>query len=363
MIKILHVISDKNIGGAGKLLLNLLSGGDGERFCFSVAVPVGSLLAPRLRALSVEVIESDMSIFSLVGIIRAVKPHVVHTHAAAEARVAARLCGVRVTVNTRHCADCLPTAHGIGKRMAVRLFDALFTSCTVATAHYVRRVLREEGIPDRKIVTILNGSRPLACLSDEKRAQVRRALGYSERDVLVGMVARLEKGKGHEYFIQAASICRESCPSVKFLIAGNGTMERELKKLAKGLDNLSFLGFVDDVTEIMNILDMNVNCSYISETSSLSLSESMSVGAVPVVSDCGGNAFMAKGCGVIVPPKDSRALALAIMELAASDAKRAHLSTLARARFAAEFDAARMAEQTENLYMHLTKFLDTRCKM
>ena len=353
MIKVLHVISDKNIGGAGKLLVNLLGGGDRKRFCFSVVMPKGSMLAPKVRALSVEVIESDMKLSSLVRIIGRVKPQVVHTHAAATARVAARLCGVRVTVNTRHCADDRSSRPNIGKRMAVRLFDVLFTSCTVATAHYVRRVLRMEGIPDGKIVTILNGSHPVARLSVDARTKARRALGYSEGDVLVGMVARLEKGKGQEYFVDAAAICRESCPCAKFLVVGDGTMAEVLKKRAQGLDNVRFLGFVDDVTEIMNILDINVNCSYISETSSLSLSESMSVGVVPVVSDCGGNAFMAKGCGVVVPQRDSRSLAEAIMGLALSDAKRQELSRLARTRFEAEFDAEDMTEKTEKLYLSL----------
>ena len=51
MIKILHVISDQNIGGAGRLLLNLLACGDRERFCFAVVVPVGSRLVPKLKAL------------------------------------------------------------------------------------------------------------------------------------------------------------------------------------------------------------------------------------------------------------------------------------------------------------------------
>ena len=113
------------------------------------------------------------------------------------------------------------------------------------------------------------------------------------------------------------------------------------------------MGFLDDVTGVMNILDVNVNCSYISETSSLSLSEGMSVGAVPLVSRCGGNPFMAKGCGVIVPPKDSTALARAIVSLAASDAKRQRLSRLARERFSRCFDAAVMTGKNEKLYISL----------
>ena len=132
-------------------------------------------------------------------------------------------------------------------------------------------------------------------------------------------------------------------------------MEPMLRRMAKGLDNLSFMGFLDDVTEIMNILDINVSGSYLSETSSLSLSEGMSVGAIPLVTRLGGNPFMAKGCGVIVPPKDSRALARAILGLAESERKRKRLSASAMARFHEHFDASEMTKQTEKLYLYLLR--------
>ena len=52
MIKICHIISDTNIGGAGILLLNLLSGLDRRRFSVSVILPRESLLKKRLLSLS-----------------------------------------------------------------------------------------------------------------------------------------------------------------------------------------------------------------------------------------------------------------------------------------------------------------------
>ena len=355
MIKILHVISDKNIGGAGRLLLNLLNESDRKSFSISVVVPKGSLLTQKIIKAGFEVTESGLSFKSLYKIIKRKKPDVVHTHASASARVAARLCGVRAIINTKHCAADDAQKPPFYKRAAIRLFDALFTDLTVATAKYVKEALIKEGIPQRKTEIIINGSRPIEKLSKKERAEVRSRLGYSDSDFIAGIVARLEHGKGQEYFIKAAKICQSKAPNVKFLIIGDGSMADELKATAVGLNNLRFLGFLDDVGEIMNILDANVNCSYISETSSLSLSEGMSVGAVPVVSDCGGNAFMAEGCGLVFPKKDARALAEAIILLSRDAETQKRLKSLAEERFRRYFGASAMTKKTENLYIRLAK--------
>ena len=353
-MRILHVISDKNIGGAGQLLLNLISEADKELCEFSVILPLGSLLTPKIKKLGVRTIESSLGFFELCRIIRNEKPQIIHTHAAATARVAAKLCGCK-TVNTRHCANEASDRIPPYKRAATKLFDLLFTDATIATAHYVKSVLTCEGIPERKICVIINGSRPITLLSEQKKLEIRRRMGYSEDDFLVGIIARLERGKGQETLIEAAKICQKSSPQIKFLIVGSGSAEPQLKTQAKGLSNLRFLGFLSDVTEIMNVIDANVNCSYISETSSLSLSEGMSVGAIPVVSDCGGNRFMAEGCGVVFPKKDAKKLAAEINFLYENESVFKKLKKAASQRFSRYFTAKRMARETEKLYLKLLK--------
>ena len=94
----------------------------------------------------------------------------------------------------------------------------------------------------------------------------------------------------------------------------------ELKALSSelGLDDVvCFTGFREDVATIFYITEVNVNCSYRSETSSLSLSEGMSLGIPSVVSDCGGNTYMVKNCenGLIFPMENEEALAMALIRL------------------------------------------------
>ena len=363
MIKVLHVISDKNIGGAGRLLLNLLKEADREKFDISVALPHGSLLIPHIQALGIKVFKlrggtsslEFSAIREVCKIIKKEKPWIVHTHSALFARIAARACGVPVKLNTKHCS--LEERDNIGfiKKTATKIFDALFTDHTIATAEYAKKRLVAEEITPRKISVIINGSLPIKELTQSEKSAIRTRLGYTDGDFIAGMVARLEHGKGQEIFIQAARLCQKSHPKIKFLIVGNGSLEDELKSSAHGLDNVKFLGFLHDVTEIMNILDANVNCSYISETSSLSLSEGMSVGAVPIVSDCGGNAFMAKDCGFIIPKKDSSALCEKLIGLSSNRNQKEKLKKASRERFFAQFTSKRMVKETENLYFELLK--------
>ena len=53
MIPVLHIISDTNIGGGGRSLLSYLQYYDRGRFRMEVAMPRGSALAERVRALDV----------------------------------------------------------------------------------------------------------------------------------------------------------------------------------------------------------------------------------------------------------------------------------------------------------------------
>ena len=351
MIKILHVISDKNIGGAGRLLLNLLTEADRKQFEFLVVLPAKSRLVPKISALGVKVVESDLSLWSLFTIIKAHKPHVVHTHACAKARVAARMFGAK-TVNTRHCASDKHIRVPIYKKAIIRLFDTLFTGATIATAHYVKSVLANEGVPPRKIRVIINGSLPLTKFPEQKRIEIRQDLGYTKEDFLVGMVARLEFGKGHETMIEAAKICERNAPQIKFIVVGDGSKETELKKMASGINNIKFLGFTDDVEKIMNLIDVNLNCSFISETSSLSLSEGMSVGAIPIVSDCGGNRFMAENCGFVFPKNNSEALARLLISISKDTSLQETLKKSATKRYYTLFTAKRMARENEEIYLN-----------
>ena len=116
MIRILNIISDTNIGGAGRVILNYLRYADRNKFETLVAIPRGSLLKPLLEEAEVTVYEVDgmadcsyasQDVKALQALIRRVKPDLVHTHGALSGRIAAKRCHVPV-VYSRHSAFPVP---------------------------------------------------------------------------------------------------------------------------------------------------------------------------------------------------------------------------------------------------------------
>jgi hypothetical protein len=98
LIKVLNIITDTNIGGAGNVLLNFMRKTNREEFDHTVIVPTGAQLSPLLRALDVRVIEmagiAKSLNFGATGAFRRefgrLVPDVIHAHASLSARIAAR---------------------------------------------------------------------------------------------------------------------------------------------------------------------------------------------------------------------------------------------------------------------------------
>ena len=116
MIRVLNIISDTNIGGAGRVILNYLHYADTTQFETLVAVPRGSLLKEPLEQAGAQVLEVDGiadrsyhkdDVKTLQSLIRQVKPDLVHTHGTLSGRIAAKRCHVPV-VYSRHSAFPVP---------------------------------------------------------------------------------------------------------------------------------------------------------------------------------------------------------------------------------------------------------------
>ncbi|MDR0838340.1 MAG: glycosyltransferase [Oscillospiraceae bacterium] len=362
MIKVVNIITDSNIGGAGVVLINFMHRTDTSKFKHLVVVPRGSMLTERLRSPEITVIELDgiaERSFSpkALGAFRKIfadfKPDVVHTHASLAARLAARLYGKCKIIYTRHCAYELPrSATRFPKKQITGAVCNALSDLIIAISPSASENLVDMGVNPKKIFVMFNGVDPVREFSDEERAAARRALGVSETDFVCAIIARLELVKGHDYVLEAAKLLSER--PIKLLIAGTGTREEALKAEATrlGLTNTIFTGFVSDVERIENIMDLQLNASFGTETSSLSLLEGMSLGIPAVVSDFGGNPYLiANGeNGLVVPKKDAAALADAIASLMDDPDRMRRMSARSREIYKERFTLETMVNNIENAY-------------
>ena len=169
------------------------------------------------------------------------------------------------------------------------------------------------------------------------------------------MAARLNVVKGHTYFIKAAEILRSRGVDAKFLIAGTGEMEQDLKAQIKEKhleDRVIMMGFVTDVAPLMQRMDVQVNCSFGTEATSLSLLEGMSLGKPAVVSDFGGNPGVIEDGvnGFITPTHDAAALADRLEQLFCDAALYQTMAQNCRRIFEEKFTAAVNTRAIERVY-------------
>ena len=368
MIKVIHIISDKNIGGAGIHLLGILKYIDRDIFDVSVILPQGAELFPAIRKLGVRIFTlSDginrsfdiKGIYRIMRILKREKPDIVHTHACASGRLAAFLCRTRVRIMTRHCPCEVPK---IMKNRIIRTISGFInkqlTDFFIATADIAKENLIGIGVPENRITVIVNGCDAVRKITEDRNGLLRREIGIGSDDFVVGIVARLEACKNHAGIIRAVNLCQKSFSSrrIRLLVVGDGSLREEIKSLAEAeLPDTVFVGFVSDVAPYFNIMNLNLNFSVKAETSNLALSEGMSIGLPAVVSNSGGNSFMIKNNvnGIVVPEGDISALAAAIMKLEASEQIYRSMSLEAKRRYKELFTAREMSRKTAQLYLEL----------
>ncbi len=364
------MISDENIGGAGILLLNLLSCFDRKEIESIVALPRQSVLMERLMDLKVPTVSlrhpcDRMSIAS----VREIAAHIeksgaalVHANAALSARIAGRLCRVGV-IHTRHC--CFPPS-GLFRfpptRFLFGITNSVLSDRVIATADAARENLEALGIPRGKIDVIVNGSHPIRNVDGMEIAALQKKLDLQPSDFIVGICARLEACKGHRTFLEAAKLSLDASPEAhfRFLIVGDGSQRRSLEEYARELGishAVRFVGFANDPAPYYRLMRINVNCSSGTETSCLALSEGMSASLPMIASDYGGNrAMIGDGrAGVLVPVGDAEALARQICKVARTPSLEKEMRKAAKARFEEHYTAERMAQEVAAVYRALLK--------
>ncbi|MBQ9085828.1 MAG: glycosyltransferase [Clostridia bacterium] len=367
-MKIVEVISDTNIGGAGVLLCTRLKHSDPEKFQTAVILPTDSKLKPRIEGLGRSVYEipgkGDRSwslegLYGFMALFFRLRPDLVNCHGSLTGRVAATLCGIPTVVYTRHCAyPTKPWQKYKLVRAIMGICQMPFYDHVIAVADAARQNLQDLGIPKKRISVIINGVEELKKYAEEEKSAIRKKLGIPQDAFVIGICARLEACKGHKDLLEAARILLHRSRRFRFLIIGGGSLFEQLKveSRKKGIEPyVIFTDFVEDVTPYMNCMDLQVNCSVGTETSSLALSEGMSLGIPMVVSNYGGNPYMVRNGvnGYLFPAGQFEVLAEKILFLFEHPSIYQKMSKQARLRFLEELNAREMTRQTNALYRSL----------
>jgi len=295
---------------------------------------------------------------------QAVEPDLVHSHdwlVADAARRLARgfglpwLTTVHATEYGRHqgWVHTHPQSHiHARERAMVRDADHVITCSRFMRSH----VAQVFGAARRRITVIPNGIDPRDLEPVAADLDALRARFASPQDRLVLLVGRLVYEKGFHLALDALAPVVRRLGNVRFVVAGTGTAEQELKRQARRLRltrHGTFLGWVgDDMLHSLYRVAEVVIVPSIYEPFGLVALEAMASGCLCVVADTGGLREVVPedgSVGLRFAPRDAAALEEVLERALTDEAARAQLVSEAR-EHVLRFDWTEVARQTSAVY-------------
>lgn len=371
-IKILFIITSSGIGGAEKMLYYTATGLNYNKYDVSVcSLKKKGEIAAYLEKQGIEVYCLHMGgrerflgwLSSIIALIRLfpylirIRPTIIHSflfRANILARIAGYLTGVPIVISS---------VRVMGGEKKYFHYVEMITSFMVD--HYVavsesvlRHIIDKSRISNEKISVIYNGVN-IKSQDDLHEQNVKAPLTIENEDRILMTVGRLHEQKGHCYLIQAVSKVRKEFPKVKLLVAGEGEEENNLKKLVKSLDltnEVIFAGLSSDIEGILPMAELFILPS-LWEGLPNALLEAMAAGKPVVATNVGGipEIVVHGETGILIPPRDPDALAIAIIDLLQNRLKAKDMGEAGRIRAGKRFSIYKMIEKTENLYQEFLK--------
>jgi glycogen(starch) synthase len=244
--------------------------------------------------------------------------------------------------------------HGVERWIANR------SDRVIACSYYMREQIADIfGVPDERVAVIPNGIDP-EDLQPHDAPELRRlrAQFAAANEKLVLLIGRLVYEKGFQLALEAMPALIEAVPKTRFLVAGSGTHEPELRRQAAELgllDHGSFLGWIgDDVLHsLYPIADVCVVPS-IYEPFGLVALEAMASGCPCIVADTGGlrEVVPREDVGLRFRARDPESLAEVAIKVLSDDELGRRLVAEAY-EHVRRFDWSDVAERTAGVYQRL----------
>jgi glycosyltransferase involved in cell wall biosynthesis len=363
-MRVMFLSTTMGMGGADQQLLTLAGGlrARGHEVMIVSLTPLGPMgLEARALGIATESLEmrrgvpDPRGLLRLIRLVRAWRPDVLHSHmihANLMARVLRLIAPVPALVSTIHSIY-----DGGRLRMAAyRLTNRLVDQMTIISQTAADRFISERIIPEKLLRVIPNSvdTDRFRNVPAGTRESVRRSLGIQGQFAWLA-VGRFEVAKDYPNMLHAFASVRARHPEALLLLVGRGSLQTETEAMTEALglaDNVRFLGVRRDVPEVMSAADGYLMSSAW-EGMPIVLLEAAAAGLPIVATRVGGNQEVVQheDTGFLVPPRDSEALAgamLRLMELA--DTERRALGDRGCERVRTFYGSSQTVERWEQLY-------------
>jgi glycosyltransferase involved in cell wall biosynthesis len=369
MIRVLHLITTLQSGGAQAMLTNLVTArSSGCSLAHAIiemtahdtcdgriqraGVPLHTLGMRRGRI-------SLAAVGRFVQLLRRERPSIVQTwlyHADLLGLVALPVLRVPLVWNVR-CSWHV-NINGLVPRACARL--SKLPTAVVVNSQAGQAVHQRLGYRPRRWCLIGNGFDLNAFKPDAAAyCQVRAALGLRPGTILIGIVGRWDPNKDYATFLAAAGILSSRRDDVQFVMVGEGLVPTnealdQLIMRCKLQGRVHLVGRRTDVNRLTAALDIAA-CTSVGEGFPNVVGEAMAAGVPCVTTDVGDARQLVGDAALVVPRRDPEALATTWLKLLAMDPSALHSLGLAgRARIAQHYDLSSVIKQYESLYEELS---------
>ncbi|MGA9586521.1 MAG: glycosyltransferase [Terracidiphilus sp.] len=291
--------------------------------------------------------------------LRSFHPDVVHSHTF-PANMAARMLHLLGSAPA-----VLSTIHNVyeggWRRSALYgITDGLAIHTTAVSQTVANRFIQIGAIPKSKCSVVTNGIDLAEFTSLPSRRRAIRSQLNAGDNFLWLAAGRIVPAKDYPNLLRAFACARSAYPQTQLWIAGEATVaeERRIRELARCIgisDSVHWLGLRDDMPSLLDAADgFAVSSAW--EGMPLALGEAMAMEKPVVATDVGGVCELVDDAGFIVPPKDSDALADAMLRVVRMTRDlRDALGKAARERIRQHFDMNAKAEEWDALYSRLLR--------
>ena len=289
-------------------------------------------LRRRLAAAPVDIVNTHSSLDSWVGTLAwrslRTRPHLVRT----------RHLSTRVKNNWR-------------TRWLYRTPAAIITTGQVTKALLMERL----GVPARRIFSIPTGVELAEFAPQGKSPELLAQVQIPREAFVFGCVAVLRSWKGHLYLLEGFQHLIEGGVRAFLILVGDGPYREVIQEKINqlGLKHwVRLVGFRDQVAPWFALIDVFVLASYANEGVPQSLLQAMAMARPVVGTTVGGipEVIMDDDTGLLVPPRDSQALAQAMRRLMAAPDRCAALGRRGRELVVERFSMEQMAAEIEAVY-------------
>ncbi|MGS2721739.1 glycosyltransferase [Paraglaciecola aestuariivivens] len=364
-LKITHITFDMRIGGTEMVIKNLIEGSDSNLFemsIFCIEEPLGPW-GIDLQKSGIPITSKARKSGFDTSLISAIRQHIktnnidiIHCH-----QYTPWVYGVLAALGTK--TKVIFTEHGrfypdtsSWKRKLINPWLAKITDGITAISQATKQALIDfENIKESAIQVVYNGIFGVA-VDPTVRDELAIKLAIPDGTLCLGTIARLDPIKNHTMMLKAFKRVLDAGIKCKLLIVGDGEQMPVLLTLIDELnikDQVILTGYEPSPQNHLALMDIFLLPS-LSEGTSMTLLEAMSIGKPCIVTHAGGNPeiVLHQVTGIVTPNNDETAFVKAIVELANNFKLQEQFSRAAKLRFEQGFSIPNMAKAYQSIYLN-----------